>query len=119
MRKREIEYGNPYPERGIANHPRSGTQKSHARAVAAAAAAGDIVTSTFSEEIIMFQPIHSYRELQQQIHEDLRIQHPEWVNPNGDCPTCDSYELRLAELLGRATAVGLRKSSPLGYAGDV
>jgi hypothetical protein len=27
--------------------------------------------------------IHSYSELQQQIHEDLRIQHPEWVEPNG------------------------------------
>jgi hypothetical protein len=38
--------------------------------------------------------IHSYSELQQQIHEDLRIQHPEWVEPNGDCPTCDSYESR-------------------------
>jgi hypothetical protein len=44
--------------------------------------------------------IHSYSELQQQIHQDLRIQHPEWVKPNGDCPTCDSYESRLAELLG-------------------
>jgi hypothetical protein len=44
--------------------------------------------------------IHSYSELQRQIHEDLRVQHPEWVQPNGDCPTCDSYELRLAELLG-------------------
>ncbi len=65
--------------------------------------------------------IHSYSELQQQIHEDLRIQHPEWVEPNGDCPTCDSYELRLAELLGltrRLNAVRMRKSSRMGYAGD-
>jgi hypothetical protein len=57
--------------------------------------------------------IHSYRELQEQIHDDLRIQHPDWVAPNGDCPTCDSYELRLAELLGliqRPTAVGTVKS---------
>jgi hypothetical protein len=30
----------------------------------------------------------------------LRIQHPDWVQPNGDCPTCDSYERRLAELIG-------------------
>ena len=43
--------------------------------------------------------IHSYSELQRQIHDDLRIQHPEWVKPDGDCPTCDSYESRLAELL--------------------
>jgi hypothetical protein len=49
----------------------------------------------------MSEQIHSYPELQQQIHEDLRIQHPEWVRPNGDCPTCDSYEQRLAELIGR------------------
>jgi hypothetical protein len=48
----------------------------------------------------MSDQIHSYGELQQQIHEDLRIQHPDWVKPNGDCPTCDSYESRLAELLG-------------------
>ena len=44
--------------------------------------------------------IHSYTELQQQIHDDLRNQHPDWVEPNGNCPTCDSYESRLAELLG-------------------
>ena len=48
----------------------------------------------------MSAQIHSYSDLQQQIHEDLRIQHPDWVKPNGDCPTCDSYEVRLAELLG-------------------
>ena len=44
--------------------------------------------------------IHSYTELQREIHEDLRVQHPEWVEPNGDCPTCESYERRLAELIG-------------------
>jgi hypothetical protein len=37
--------------------------------------------------------------LLQQIHDDLRIQHPEWVQPNGESPTCDSYEARLMELL--------------------
>ena len=44
--------------------------------------------------------IHTYTELQQQIHDDLRIQHPEWVQPNGESPMCDSYETRLMELLG-------------------
>jgi len=44
--------------------------------------------------------IRSYIQLQQQIHDALRVQHPEWVEPNGDCPTCESYESRLAELLG-------------------
>jgi hypothetical protein len=48
----------------------------------------------------MSDQIHSYRDLQQQIHNDLRRQHPDWVEPNGDCPTCDSYESRLAGLLG-------------------
>jgi hypothetical protein len=65
--------------------------------------------------------IHSYSELQHQIHEALRIQHPEWVEPNGDCPTCDSYESRLAELLGisqRSMALRMGKFSFLGDAGD-
>ena len=69
----------------------------------------------------MSDQTHCYSELQQRIHEDLRIQHPEWVEPNGSCPTCDSYESRLAELLGRgqrSTAIRLRKSSRMGYAGD-
>jgi hypothetical protein len=69
----------------------------------------------------MSHPINAYNELQQQIHDDLRIQHPDWVEPSGNCPTCDSYEVRLAELLGlgqRSTAVRLRKSSRVGYAGD-
>jgi hypothetical protein len=42
----------------------------------------------------------SYIELLQHIHDDLRAQHPEWIKPDGDCPTCESYESRLAELLG-------------------
>jgi len=42
---------------------------------------------------------HTFSELRQQIHEDLRIQHPEWVQPNGECPECDVYEARLMELL--------------------
>ena len=47
----------------------------------------------------MFDEIHSYIQLQQQVHHALRVQHPDWVEPNGNCPTCDSYESRLAELL--------------------
>lgn len=50
----------------------------------------------------MSDPIQSYRDLQRQIHDDLRRQHPDWVEPNGDCPICDSYEARLADLLGLA-----------------
>jgi hypothetical protein len=54
----------------------------------------------------MFHQIHTYTELQQQIHDDLRIQHPEWVKSNGECPMCDSYESRLTELLDASTRTG-------------
>jgi hypothetical protein len=43
--------------------------------------------------------VQTYNELRQQIHDDLRFQHPEWVQPNGESPICDSYESRLMELL--------------------
>jgi hypothetical protein len=49
------------------------------------------------------EEIRSYMELQRQIHDALRVEHPEWVKSNGDCPTCDSYESRLVELLGLAS----------------
>jgi len=39
-------------------------------------------------------------QLQQEIHDALRVQHPDWISPDGACPTCESYESRLAELLG-------------------
>ena len=38
-------------------------------------------------------------DLWQQIHDDLRRQHPEWVLTNGESPMCDAYEARLMELL--------------------
>jgi hypothetical protein len=47
----------------------------------------------------MSHQIHTYTELQEQIHDDLRMQHPEWVKPNGECPACDSYESRLTKML--------------------
>ena len=53
-----------------------------------------------AKPIAMSPQIHTYTELRQQIHDDLRIQHPEWVKSNGECPTCDSYESRLTEMLG-------------------
>jgi hypothetical protein len=43
--------------------------------------------------------IRTYIELQRRIHDDLRVQHPEWVQSNGDSPICDIYERRLAELI--------------------
>jgi hypothetical protein len=53
--------------------------------------------------------IRSYAQLQRQIHDALRVEHPEWVEPNGDCPTCESYESRLAELLGLSSEKKDRK----------
>ena len=50
--------------------------------------------------------LRTYTELRRQIHDDLRIQHPEWVEPNGESPTCDSYEARLVELLDALTQRG-------------
>ena len=33
------------------------------------------------------------------MHDALRIQHPEWIQPNGESPMCDSYEARLMKTL--------------------
>jgi hypothetical protein len=44
-------------------------------------------------------PTHTVAELQRQIHEDLRRQHPEWIEPGGESPMCDLYEARLRRLL--------------------
>jgi hypothetical protein len=58
------------------------------------------------KSMAVLHQIHTYTELRQQIHDDLRIQHPEWVEPNGGSPMSDFYEGRLMELLD-ADAKGL------------
>jgi hypothetical protein len=58
----------------------------------------------------MAHQVHTYTELRQQIHRDLRIQHPEWVQPNGESPMCDAYEARLIELLDTLTPRGSNAS---------
>jgi hypothetical protein len=45
------------------------------------------------------QSVRTYRELQRQLHKDLLAQHPEWIDADGNCPTCDDYERRLAQLI--------------------
>jgi hypothetical protein len=47
----------------------------------------------------MAHKIDTYVDLLRQIRNDLRLQHPEWIEPNGQSPICDSYEARLIELL--------------------
>jgi hypothetical protein len=51
----------------------------------------------------MSQQGYTYADLRKQMHDDLRMQHPEWVEPNGESPMCDSYEARLLELLEAIT----------------
>lgn len=52
-----------------------------------------------------------YIELKQQIGDDLRAQHPEWVEPTGDCPTCESYLSRLSQLLDRVANTTVRRKA--------
>ena len=66
--------------------------------------------NVLTSPIPMFHQIHTYTELQQQIHHDLRVQHPEWVNPNGESPACDSYEARLTKMLDTLTLRGSNES---------
>ena len=59
------------------------------------------IPESFTKPMTAPHQIHTYTELRQQIHDDLRVQHPEWVHPNGESPMCDSYDVRLLDLLGR------------------
>jgi len=56
-----------------------------------------------SLHIAMSHQIRTYTELRQKIHDDLRLQHPEWVQPGGESPICDSYDSRLMELIDALT----------------
>ena len=49
--------------------------------------------------MVMLHQLHTYADLRKQIHNDLRIQHPEWIQPNGESPRCESYEARRMETL--------------------
>jgi len=57
----------------------------------------------------MAHQIHTYTELRQRIHDDLRLQHPDWVQPNGESPICDSYEARLMELIDALTGTDVER----------
>ena len=47
----------------------------------------------------MHKAHHDYAELRQRMHEALRVQNPQWVEPDGESPICDDYERRFAKLL--------------------
>jgi hypothetical protein len=53
-----------------------------------------------TKAIEMSEKIRNYAELRELIRVSLRKRNPEWIEPNGDSPLCDSYEARFAELLG-------------------
>ena len=38
----------------------------------------------------------TYLRLQRDIHDALRVQHPEWIQPDGGCPIGDWYDERFA-----------------------
>ncbi len=59
----------------------------------------------------MRQELHTYSALLQQIHNDLRVQHPEWIQPNGESPMCDSYEARLMKLLDAFETKGIQREN--------
>jgi hypothetical protein len=53
---------------------------------------------SFNKPMAMSHQVRPYTELRKQIHDDLQIQHPEWIQLNGESPMCDSYEACLVEL---------------------
>jgi hypothetical protein len=46
-----------------------------------------------------WEQIRTYADLQEQLHRDLLAQNPEWIDADGNCPKCDSYDQRLAKLI--------------------
>ena len=60
----------------------------------------------FPNAIDVSHQVHTYTELRQEIHHDLRMQYPEWIEQNGDSPMCDYYETFLMELLETLTPGG-------------
>jgi hypothetical protein len=54
---------------------------------------------SLTKSMAVSHEVHTCTELRQQIHNDLRIQHPEWVELNGESPICDFYEARLMEVV--------------------
>ena len=49
-----------------------------------------------------------YLALQREMHDALLRQHPEWMERDGNCPTCDDYDRRFAELLGLSLTFNCR-----------
>ena len=96
----------PSPQRGSARQLCRRSEKSSRRVVAA----GLVATDSFGMQAGLSRPntrsmsnarrqIRSYAELQEQLHHDLRAQHPEWVDSDGNSPVLDWYDRRLAKMI--------------------
>jgi hypothetical protein len=59
-----------------------------------------VTVEDFKHAKFKSRKIPTFTELREQIHHDLRLQHPEWIEPSGESAMCDFYEARLMELLG-------------------
>jgi hypothetical protein len=59
----------------------------------------------------MQKEIPTYAELQKQMRDALREQHPDWVEANGDCPTCRIYEERFAQQLALFAKKAINRSA--------
>ena len=70
-----------------------------------------VAPESFDVQAAGSRPGDSFTTLQLQIHDDLRLQHPEWIQPDGECPTCDFYEARLAQLLEGYARTGSDESA--------
>jgi len=46
-----------------------------------------------------WEQIRTYADLQARLHRDLLMQNPQWIDADGNCPKCDSYDQRLAKLI--------------------
>jgi hypothetical protein len=56
--------------------------------------------------------VPAYAQLQREMHHALLAQHPEWILPNGESPTCDSYDARFAALLNQTLPARPRRIKP-------
>ena len=70
-----------------------------------------VATALLTNSVARSRPVDPVTALQIQIHDDLRAQHPEWIEPNGDSPICDFYEARLAQLLEGYARTGSDESA--------
>lgn len=60
------------------------------------------MNTTMSHHLVSAVP--GYADLQRTMHDALLAQHPEWIQIDGDCPTCEDYDRRFAELLSTFAA---------------